>query len=58
MERMPVGMTGMFSRSFDPSRMIEPLPNWRWIWVMALSTLFSRPSLLSLDCVMNGSLMN
>ena len=49
-ERMPVGMTGMFSVSLDPSRMIEPLPNCLWIWLIALSTLFRRPSLYFFGC--------
>src|SRR6516225_5157711 len=36
--REPVGMTAMATSGRSPSRMIEPLPNWRSICVSAVST--------------------
>src|SRR5579864_2417826 len=38
----PVEMDSIANVSRCPSRMIEPLPNWRSIWVRAVSTAFSR----------------
>src|SRR3954451_22851309 len=38
----PVGMTSTGARPSSPRRMIDPLPNWRSIWLSAASRAFSR----------------
>jgi hypothetical protein len=37
MDREPVEITGTFKTVWLPNLMIDPFPNWRSIWVRAIS---------------------